>query len=522
MLSNPINALLERLKGQKFLSEASSGEALINVNKITEKAGAAYEKIRYLVDYKDDRHIRRSAIERIIKRKIIFEKGEDIGFSLVQELIAGRYLANNTIPERATREVDRIIFKYKLLERHLPATFREDIRVRNILVSLIGTEIEEFFFPNNEDDFVAEAFYATIKDSVKVEGMSRSDMMQTQILIACYRSLFNTDDETLRYKLWQKLTASNWPLLYDEIEIKRVAEASPGVWEYIRHELNDPLSFRLLPKLYNDAIYFSVVREVIRAYGAESGRIFEDHEALTHFTEEFLEKNYQSQYAKTRSSAIRAVLYVFLTKSLLALAVEVPYQVYILGGLEYFPIATNIIFHPLLLFTVTMSTKPLGEENTKAIETGVHNVLSGENIRPIKINLEQTGLFNSLFIIIYAALFFIVFGIIVFILQRLYFSAASILLFMLFLALISYFALRIRHSANRWKVAKEDDRFVTVAFNIFALPIVRAGRWLSRRFSSINVFVFVMDFIIETPFKMLLHFSDAFVSFLKEKQQDVN
>ncbi len=70
-------------------------------------------------------------------------------------------------------------------------------------------------------------------------------------------------------------------------------------------------------------------------------------------------------------------------------------------------------------------------------------------------------------------------------------------------------------------MAREDTRTLALAFNLFALPIVRAGRWLSRTFSSINLFVFVLDFIIETPFKLLLHFSDTFVSFLREKQEDV-
>jgi len=120
----------------------------------------------------------------------------------------------------------------------------------------------------------------------------------------------------------------------------------------------------------------------------------------------------------------------------------------------------------------------------------------------------------------YFVLFLIVFGAIVGALRGWNWSIVSIFLFLAFLTLVSYFALRIRHTANKWKVAVEDDRTIALAFNLFTLPIVRAGRWLSRKFSSINLFAFVLDFIIETPFKLLLHISDAFVSFLKEKQED--
>ncbi|MDO8591205.1 MAG: hypothetical protein Q7R65_04495, partial [bacterium] len=100
MLSAPTETLIQKLKSQKAVKAYSQGEGFINVHKLTEKAGAAYEKLRYLIDYKDERHIRRSAIERIIKRKILLEGGEGIGLSLIQELIAGRYLPNNAISDR--------------------------------------------------------------------------------------------------------------------------------------------------------------------------------------------------------------------------------------------------------------------------------------------------------------------------------------------------------------------------------------------------------------------------------------
>ena len=240
-----------------------------------------------------------------------------------------------------------------------------------------------------------------------------------------------------------------------------------------------------------------------------------------HFIKEFLEKNYTRQYKKARENAFRAVLYIFMTKILLALALELPYQIYILDTIEYFPIGVNVVVHPLLFMVMIFSVGKLGEENTKKIIEGVSEVLTGENIRLIKVPSEQVGFFTSVFYVLYATMFLIIFGGLVTLLLRINFSIVSILLFLCFLALVSYFALRIRHSANKWKVSKENDKLFSLLFNLFALPIIRAGKWLSRKFSSINVFVFVLDFIIETPFKFLLHFSDSFVSFLKEKQEDV-
>ncbi|MCR4311382.1 MAG: hypothetical protein NUV54_02335 [Candidatus Taylorbacteria bacterium] len=521
MLSEPIAVLLEKLKNQKRHRTPSPDDVAIHVNKITEKAGAAYEKIRYLVDYKDERHIRRSAIERIIKRKILLEKEEGIGLSLIQELIAGRYLQNDSVPEEMAKAVEKIVLKYKTFERHLPEHFRSASKTRTTVVSLLGSEIEEFFYPNNEDDYVADAFFATVRNSVKVDADFDYDFTQTQIHIACYRCLLNVDDETLRFKFWLKCMPDEWLTLEDEAEIARIAEKGEQIWHSISLALVDPLSFRLIPRLGNYAIYFSAIREVIRAYGAESEQILSNQAELDSFIADFLAKNYEKQHSRSQMSALRAVIYIFFTKMLLALALEVPYQIYVEQFVNYTPLAINVVFHPVLLLVVTVSAKKLGDENTKAIQTGVHNILLNENIRPIKVPVKQAGFFNTIFFFLYSALFLVVFGAIVFALRELGFSVVSTLLFLCFLALVSYFALRIRHSANRFKVAKEDSRTVALAFNLFALPIIRAGRWLSRTFSSINVFVFVLDFIIETPFKLVLHLGDAFVSFLKEKQEDV-
>ena len=520
-MENPaISGLIEKLKVPKNARVAPSLEdALINVNKITERAGTLYEKLRYLVDYKEDPHIRRSAIERIIKRKILLERADGIGLSLVQELISGGYLPNNSIADSVIREIEAIVHKYKLLEHFFPLSFKQEPSTRKILVSLLSTEIENFFYPNEEDNYVADAFYLTMFDYVRVNSGISDEANKVQILVACYRALLNTDDETLLYKLWLKSNPL-WLNPLNEVEIEVIAKKSPMIISGIREALIIPLSFRIIPKLSNYAIYFGLIHEIVRAYGAESDRIFRDEILRSQFVENFLKTNYKRQYDRARGAAMRAIVYIFLTKVLLALSLEVTYQIFILNTAEYIPIATNIIFHPLLLLFMTFSVRPIGKKNTDLIIEGVQKIITGEGIRMIQVSTKNTGFFNTAFYTLYFMMFLIIFGGIVAVLQKVNFSSVSILLFICFIALVSYFALRIRHSANKWKV-RGDDRTASMVFNLFTLPIIRAGKWLSRKFSSINLFAFVLDFIIETPFKLLLHFSDSFMFFLREKQDDV-
>jgi hypothetical protein len=50
---------------------------------------------------------------------------------------------------------------------------------------------------------------------------------------------------------------------------------------------------------------------------------------------------------------------------------------------------------------------------------------------------------------------------------------------------------------------------------------VAVGKWLSEKFSRVNVFVFVMDFIIEAPFKILIDIAEDWTKYVKERKDEI-
>jgi hypothetical protein len=53
-------------------------------------------------------------------------------------------------------------------------------------------------------------------------------------------------------------------------------------------------------------------------------------------------------------------------------------------------------------------------------------------------------------------------------------------------------------------------------------PIVSTGKWLSGKFSSINIFVFFFDFIIEAPFKIFVTVAEEWGKYLNERRENLN
>src|SRR3989338_10624757 len=147
------------------------------------------------------------------------------------------------------------------------------------------------------------------------------------------------------------------------------------------------------------------------------------------------------------------------------------------------------------------------------------SVLYEGKVRSVRVK-SWFSKFTIAFGFAYLLLFMFVFGGIVGVLQLLQFNPVSIGLFLFFLALVSFFAFRIPYRARRWKLMR-DQGTVGIILGVLAVPIVRAGEWLSRTFSTINVFVLILDFIIETPLKRLLNFVNQFLMYLREKGEEI-
>src|SRR3989344_5637496 len=75
MLAEPIRELVGKVQSADEAARAAApGEQMIEVSSIIAKAASFYEKLRYLVDYREEHTIRRAALERILKRRVFLER----------------------------------------------------------------------------------------------------------------------------------------------------------------------------------------------------------------------------------------------------------------------------------------------------------------------------------------------------------------------------------------------------------------------------------------------------------------
>lgn len=514
MLSSQFKRLLEKLHTQHEVRiDDERDDLLISVNQFTKSVGTFYEKIRYLVDYKEDHAIKRSAIGRVLKRKILNNQRGDIGLALVHELVSGGYLPNDKISEGTAERVQVIAEKYLFLKQRGALSYERAI-------SAAAHEIERFLYPELLGDLMAECFYETISPHIKYASEIDDARFRVQAYIGCRRSLLDDDHDVLFYVLLTKYFPDLPYLGKSEQELERIVPHFSRTAALIEQELSDQLGWRISYKLRNHAIYFSMAQEIIAKYGVMAESTLDDPARLKEQVEALLDEKYAQQKAIVTNSGTRTIAYIFLTKIILAFVLELPYEKFILGSINYFSLGTNIIFHPLLLFLMVKFVRMPGEKNKNQIIAGTQSMVSDENIKTIYIRPQsKDGALTNVFGLLYFFLFVVSFGIILGLLKALQFNIVSVLLFLFFLTLVSYFGIRIRHKAKKWSVTPENEGALGILWHFLTIPIIRAGGWLSKKFSSINLFVLIMDLIIETPFKFALGVFDSFIVYVKEKRE---
>ena len=318
--------------------------------------------------------------------------------------------------------------------------------VNKKITGLAASEIEFYLFGNKIEESVFTAFYETARNNTKISQIPISeDDKDTQIFIACLRSFLKADEQTIAYRLWLRLLP-DWINIKDISEVQEIAKTFRAIQLKIAENLNDNLSWRIARRLKNQAIYFSIIKEIVDRYGADSEQILDNPASLEKQTRNILEGKYKKENGRIKKSAVRAVIYILFTKTILAFILELPYDLAVLGKVYYPALIMNVAFHPLLLLFITYTIKPLGEKNTDLIVSGLNTVIYENEMPSIQIRGGKNKNFlYFIFLILYGFIFLVSFGAILFILGKLNFNLMSVFLFVFFLTLVMYFGLRIRH-----------------------------------------------------------------------------
>jgi hypothetical protein len=542
---------------QNAKEESDQDAPVIRVSQLISRLAFVYEKVRNAVDYDEDHLLRKNAIARILRRQVVIEgvlkdvNSEELSNHLLVELIRGGYLPNNKVPEIRIKEVAIMLEKYIRLKDQISAKIgptlnihsdigeaKDHLNEKNSLVRwLLNTaacEIEETLAPNKTKQVIVGNMFDILSGDIALpKELPYENDLEIQIYLSIGRKFLKFDSDMLSFVLfkyyndsWLEIGRDGKLLVEDGEKLKKIAANIKELQNKIAAQLAHPLAKQLDKIVRRYSLYFNVFLETIEADPTKVySEIQKGEKGFLNLIRKTCEKKYNKAKSRLWRAAMRSIIYIFLTKSIFVFLIEIPAIHWFNEPLNPVSLAINVTFPAILLFFIVLMTQVPQAENTEMIVEGIKEIsfLGKEKKQPLTLRLQQKrGFFASvIFNLIYSASFLFSIYVIVTGLSFLGFNWVSIIIFLFFLAFVSFFSIIVARGIKELMIIERKENLGTFIIDLFYMPIILVGRWLSNNMSRVNIFIFIFDFIIEAPFKILVEVAEDWTKYVRERRDNM-
>ncbi len=530
-ISNQTKKLIEQYKKWYYSLEPKEGSATIHVDEVASRVAAFYEKIRGIIDWKEEHLLKRGVIERNLRRRMLphinLAAGEFIKIHisaepLVLELIRSGHFPNDTIEESKVNEVQKVIDKYIQILNNSPAD-KDDSRLNlyQWISSIAACEIEEIMSPSIKERALMDHMYDQMKAKIKLsKGLQMSEEEKNiQIYISIQKALFDLDYSVISYHLI-KYKFPSWSDLSSE-DIDVVASRIYDIKNGIGANLNHPLEGKInnICQKYNTP-YF-ILDDIISEdpLGAEEKII--DPKKLEPLIKEKYNKRVKSLRVKIKRAAFYSTVSIFITNILALFTIEIQMARYF----GQFTIVSALvdIFVPTILMAflvLTVKDPPKGNMEKVIMETiKITYETEKKEAYDIKSFRKRGPIFSLMITTIYLFSTLASVGVIVWGLSKINFPPFSYPIFIAFLSLIAFTGTKIRQKARDLHMVKEKETFLNTLVDFFAFPIIHLGRWLTIRWKRYNILSILFNALLDMPYSIFVEFIEQWRYFLKEKKE---
>ncbi len=522
-----INELNKVYKNQDLLVKTRKFE----VSPATSWLSTVYERVRNTVDYKDEHLIRRYAIHRFL-RVYLNSRSESDNLTdlLVKDLIRGKYVQDGDVTDWKLKAVTDILNKYIVAKQYF-----NDLRITkdpNILwdwiIGVASSEIEKAIDPFYKPEVFIKVMSQHVLEALRETSLDLSPEQEgLHVFIACHRALVKSDLPVLRYHALSIV----YPNFFDSPtfeQIKQVVTNIESTREYIDGIIKSPTQDRLYVQIRKLAPPFKVLEGVLESNPERIEPILSNEETLLSRAEEFISQFYVDLKKKLNLRITRMLIYLFITKMLLALVIEAPVDLYLYGHINYLTLAINTLFPVAVFFIIAKKIRIQGRDNTDRIFQAIKKIVYEDKIfiteqeeaqfkkRVSPIENTQGWLWY-----VYASIYLLVYGVIFLVLNKLGFNLSSVGIFIFFVSVLSFFAWNIRARSLELQYIPKKEKLFDNIINILALPVLKLGQKLSTQVSRFNFFTLIFDFIFEAPFKIIVQSVEDIIDFFRRRHEEV-
>ncbi len=473
---------------------------------------AAYEQLRNAAEYAEEHLLLQRAIRRFYKRLFLLRDRvqlRDSGQELAIELTQAGYVLNDTIPEGVVNDISQLAERYfvdyeRLAKRH--STQRE---AEQWLLDPLAVRIEWMLnSPTTSNAYVQFVHhYFTTNHDLEALFKAKAHDIELSLYVAIHRALLKSDNATIRTSLL-------------DIYAKQPGDAD---YETINAHINTLLSSSLSEQLFRyvdrKGAPLRVLRHMIEGNDMIAHDLANRDVFLANFTSQ-VESDYSSINTRINRGIIKSVIFLIITKFLIGLAIEIPYDYLMIGAIVWLPLLINLFFPPVYMVLLRMTLMLPSDANTRRLTEQIEAILYKPAVK--QLERKPTVNFGIGYNIAYGLAFLTVFGGVGLLLWHFaHFEVVHLFIFFLFLSGASFLGFRLSRMIREIEAVGSNQNAVTTVRDFLYMPFVVVGRFMSEKYSKVNIVALMLDMVIELPLKTILRLIRQWGAFIGSKQDQL-
>ena len=486
-LSEATKKLISQYALAKKRDAQNPDSPTIHVDEVALRVAAFYEQIRTIVDWKEEHLMRRAAIIRKLKRRFFdlemnnYSSADGVAESLVLELIRGGHFPNDKIEEFKINSVQNIINKYIFILKNNPENKqgKAGLQFYNWLIEVCACEIEETLAPAVREMALIDYMFSAMKEKIRVSdkiyesGLLKKDFTYVQIYIAVCQALFKLDKSIISYHLI-KYRYPEWDKGGQQL-ILEISQKIFKIWQKTEEDLANPVA----NKFYNicekyDTPYLLMGDILSASNGAETGKQISEPSVLENYIKEAYSKRMSTLKARISRAAVYSTISIFATKVLSLVLLEAIIEEVIGSKLNALALSADVLIPTALMFVMVSLIKRPSRKNINIVIIETMKIAykkeTGDTYE-IKMRKKRGATMKTILSLIYVFSAFITFGTIFLILKGLGFPITSILIDIIFIALILFAGTAVSKRAQELTMEDEKEGFFSFVSDVFFLPI---------------------------------------------------
>lgn len=515
--------------GQRLVSNLSAArqydELRVHETAHTEKVNvvgaggaltAAYEQLRNAAENTEEHLLIQKAIRRFYKQvfitrdeKLVQESGNELAI----ELTFAGYVPNDTLTKQQLEQIAAEAVShyrtYEILQR------RRDLspdRSARWTLDTLAVRAERLINSHASDNAFVDAAYAyfetiTPPKSLSVKQKALEDY-SAALFVAIHQALLKSNEAVVRTSLLDRYQVS-----VDDLD------AYVTYNKRIDTLLESSLTEQLYRIVDRQGAPLRIVRRMIEDR-PDLSEVLPRREVFLEAYEQQINHEYAAIGRRINRAVVRSVIFLIITKVLIGLAIEVPYDFWAHGQIIWGPLLINLCFPPLYMIALRLTHTLPSYANTTALVDRADAMLYGERtvLRRKQLSGRQYG---PVFSLVYGILGLLVFGGVTWLLLMLNFSLVHIAIFFVFISAASFLGFRISRLIRELEIVNGASNGLTFVRDMVYLPFVIVGQWISDKYSQLNIVGLVLDMVIELPLKTILRLIRQWGAFLDDRKDRI-